>query len=1015
MKKKSYFWKNVRRTISHSKGRFFSIFLIVFLGAAVFSGLRNTPGTMKETVDHYLDEHHYADLTYFASLGFSQKDIDSIKKTKGIAEMEYGYQVDAQYEYEDAKQQVTVYSSKEYNKSMINAPDLISGRYPHASGEAIADQNLAKKGCALGDTITLKNDNATEKVKIVGIINDVRYVSKIDRGTSTLGDGTNQGFIEVLNQTAKDLSIPKTLKKMRKTDVLYNSISIRVSGAESLNVFLDAYDDQIEVTNTRIKSTLSERISTLYDHLTGDAQKKLKKAKTSYDKALSSYNESYSDYQSQINNAKIKLTNAKIKLASEKKKYYESMLKLNSAHDDYAKQVKQMSSVISALQTSLNEYVKAQASGDIATQSTQIGAIDYQLGTISKFLDGTSTLLENENQLELAKIKLDQAEYKINLQEYKLNLTDISSQKKFADAKKKLSDAKSKIVEAQAKIDDIPKGTLYTFTHDENVGLAVYEANTDSISSIANVFPLIFFLVAALVSLTTMTRMVEEQRGLCGTLRALGYSKKDIIMQYVYYAFMATFFSCLLGMLCGNQLFPRVIVYLYTYMMFNFRSATVLAQSIDIALMTVLISVVVTMAATLSVCLQELSLMPAVLMRPKAPRAGKRILLERMTFIWRKLSFNQKVTMRNIFRYKKRFLMSIIGIAGCTALIITGFGIKHSVSEVVYLQYHKVFKYDGLIRLEKNYASSDGQDLKDKLLSLEGVTNVELLQNKTIDMINNDEDLSSTLMVYQSADNIKNFISFSQYDTHKSINLDDKGVVISQKAAELMNVDVGDTIDLEINDMKYNVKISAICENYYVHYCYISKTLYESLTGATFKANNACVNLKNNKASTQATLTDYLKKKQLGSVEYLSKLGNDFNERLNSINIVIVILTVCAAALCFIVLYNLTNINIEERKGEIATIKVLGFRRREYYDYIFRENIILSIIGGILGLLFGTVLHRFIISTVELDATIFVRTITWDTYLYAFLMTIGFTILINRSMRHILRNVNMVESLKSIE
>ena len=509
-----------------------------------------------------------------------------------------------------------------------------------------------------------------------------------------------------------------------------------------------------------------------------------------------------------------------------------------------------------------------------------------------------------------------------------------------------------------------------------------------------------------------MTRMIEEQRGYCGTLRALGYSKKDIIMQYIVYAFLATFFACILGILVGNQAFPRIIYFLFTYLMYGINQSAVLVQKWSISLVTILISVGVTLLATLSVCLQELVSTPSVLMRPKAPKAGKRILMERIPFIWKRLNFNQKVTMRNLFRYKKRFWMSVIGIAGCTALIMLGFGVKNSCSEIIPSQYVEVYKYDALIKLNSNV--EDTKKIENKIKRLEGIHNLTSAMRQNITVLGNSEDYYSTMIVYDNADEIKNFIHFKDYKTKKKIILNDEGVVISQKLAEKLNVKKGETLTFSLNNSKYTVKVADIVEHYVNHQVYMSKTFYENLTGMKSSASILYVDMNTKKSNINA-LKNYLDHHDMGSMERLTATLDEFQQRMSSLNIIVAILSGCAALLCFIVLYNLTNINIGERKGEIATIKVLGFHRKEYCDYIFRENIILSLIGASLGMFFGYFLHRFVVLTVEMDNMLFIRTMPLYIYLIAFGMTVGFTIIINLAMRHILDQVNMVESLKSIE
>ena len=581
-----------------------------------------------------------------------------------------------------------------------------------------------------------------------------------------------------------------------------------------------------------------------------------------------------------------------------------------------------------------------------------------------------------------ASIAIEKAKLEIQQQENQLTLEELKTNNELEKAQDKLDQAKSQLDEARDQVDQIPKGRLYTLTRHENSGLVNFDSNKDSISSIADIFPLMFFLVSALVSLTTMTRMVEEQRSQSGTLRALGYSKWDVMKQYIIYVIFATFFACILGIVSGTQFFPRIIYYLYNLMLFQVDAPISIYASTWVLLETVFISVFVILAVTLFVCMSELNLMPAVLMRPKAPKVGKRILLERIHWLWRCLSFNQKVTMRNIFRYKKRFFMSVIGIAGCTALIITGFGVKSSVSQVVDKQYQDVFTYDYLVRLEDSVSTKTAQNYQKDLLNRSEVANVEYVLNKSINILKDKEDLYGSLIVYQSMDNMKNFVQFRNYQTYKDLVLDDEGVILTAKAAELLGVEDNDTIDIELNETKYSVKVSGITENYFMNYIYMSQTLYESLTLQDLEVNNAFLILQDDRASSQKTLEAYMQDKGYGNLTNVSSIGEEFDKQVQSVNLVVVILIVCAGALNFIVLYNLTNINIQERKSEIATIKVLGFRRKEVYDYIFRENVLLSVIGSLLGMIFGYFLHKFIILTVELDMTMFVRQLNISSYIY---------------------------------
>lgn len=988
--------------------------MIIFLGAAVFSGLRNTPYTMAASADAYLNSHNYADLTYIATLGFSDEDVAKVRKLKGVKKVVPCYQFDALFAHKDGKSGVTVYSQEKYEKSMLDRPELLKGRYPKKENECIIDVNLGKYNYKLGHTIELSNDNGTKTYKIVGIVNDPRYISNVDRGTNTLGDGTNSGFVEVLNEGARELGLNKKVAELRNNDHLYTSLLVDVEGTEKYNMFTSDYDNLIETVNTRVKSMLSEEMSDQYDQLTGDMQSQLDDAKKQYEEGYQEYKHNLDSFNSQISQGKIKLAEARIQFYEQKKIYLKKAAQVSNATQQAYNETKKIDQEIKVLHDSIKDTLRNIKDKDSAQDAfTKIlNDLNENLNNFNNKLQGVGQLLEGRIQLEKAQSQLDEAEAELNIQQSKLEVTENNAKVQLNAAKEQLDAAKAQIDQAQQQLNRIPKGVLYSLTKNENVGIVSYESYKQAIASIADVFPLIFFLVAALVSLTTMTRMIEEQRSYCGTLRALGYSKQDIIMQYIVYAFLATFFACILGILTGNQVFPRIIYFLFTYLMYGMNQSTVLVQKWSISLMTVLISVGVTLLATLSVCLQELVSTPSVLMRPKAPKAGKRILMERMPFIWKRLNFNQKVTMRNLFRYKKRFWMSVIGIAGCTALIMLGFGVKNSVSDIIPSQYEEVYKYDALIKLNSNV--EDTKKVENKIKRIEGVHNLTGAYRQNVTVLGNSEDYYSTMVVYDNADEIKNFINFNDYKTKKKIILSDDGVVISQKLAEKLGVKKGENMTFSYDNTKYTVKVSNIVQQYVSHQVYMSKTFYENLTGTKSSASILYVDM-NTKKSNIKTLKNYLDHHNIGSMERLTASLDEFQQRMSSLNIIVAILSGCAALLCFIVLYNLTNINIGERKGEIATIKVLGFRRKEYCDYIFRENIILSLIGASIGMFFGYFLHRFVVLTVEMDNMLFIRTMPLYIYLIAFGMTVGFTIIINLAMRHILDQVDMVESLKSIE
>ncbi len=1021
---KSIYYKNLIRTIKKTKARFISIFAIVFLGAAVFAGLRNSPSIMKVTADGYLDKQNFSELTYISTLGFSEEDIEDVKQIEGVLSVDYGYRFDALLSLTDNKTGVTVYSTQSFSDTMLNKPYLVEGRYPKYDNECVIDTQL-KIHKKINDTLTLETTYGKKDFKVVGYVKDIRYLSTTARGSNSLGDGTNSGFILIKNENNAFLTLPKEIYELRDKDVLYTQLCVDVKDADKYIAFSDEHDQFVETTNTKVKSFLSLNLSSLYESLVEDAKKQLSKGQKEYEKGLEDYNKGKLLFDKQILDAKIQLANAKLTLAENEEQYLEGQNQASegiySAIDIIKIEIETIKANIEELKLYLKDHdqIKEDLFDDEHITIEDINN-DYK-NMLNKVEDIKQSIAKSEDMikgllsLNDADIKLQQAKLLISKQENMLLLEELTNNAKLEEAKKQLDEAKKQLDEAKIKINQIPKGRLITLSRHENEGLVSYDMNVESIATIASVFPLMFFLVSALVSLTTMTRMVEEQRSQSGTLRALGYSKFDIIKQYIIYVLFATFFASIIGIIAGTQSLPRIIMFLYSSLMFDIVYPTVIVSEFSVLIQTLFLSVFMTLIATLSVCIKELNQMPSVLMRPKAPKIGKRILLERIPFIWRKLSFNQKVTMRNIFRYKKRFFMSVIGIAGCTGLIITGFGIKYSVTEVVNRQYSTIFSYDAIMKLEEEIKPLEARENKEKILNRDEVSNIEYVYNQSITLSKNKVNLYGYNVVYQSADQLNSFIQFHHYKTNEKTILNDDGVILTQKAAEEMKVNEGDMIDIDINGEKYSVKVSAIVKNYVMNYIYMSQTYYEDLTQKPLVLNQAFINLKKLDESYKISIEQYMKHNDFGSLSYTQNAGEDFEQSMSSLNIIIVILIVCAGALNFIVLYNLTNINIQERKSEIATIKVLGFRKKEVYDYIFRENDILSFIGSLLGILFGYFIHGFIMNSINLEVAMFVRELELSSIIISVMITMIFTKIINFTMRRVLNHIDMVESLKSIE
>ncbi|MDO5382610.1 MAG: ABC transporter permease [Eubacteriales bacterium] len=557
----------------------------------------------------------------------------------------------------------------------------------------------------------------------------------------------------------------------------------------------------------------------------------------------------------------------------------------------------------------------------------------------------------------------------------------------------------------------------YEITRESQYSYKDYQNSADRMSAIATVFPLFFIIVAALVCLTTMTRMVEEQRGLIGTYKALGYGKLSIAMRYILYAFTASLTGGIIGCAVGLKLFPRII---YDAWNIIYQMPAI---SYDEHKILSVVSVVCLVAATLIVtfyaCFNILEEVPSELMRPKSPKSGKKILLERITFIWKHISFTGKVTMRNLFLYKKRFFMTVIGIAGCTALMTAGFGIKDSVESVLDNQYKEILQYNCIMTFEKDASEEEKNDVLTQFDEDTYIDSVIKDYSEIIEAYDSDsgETYSVELAVVSDVDDYKDFVRFKTRKNHNEISLTDDGIIISEKLSKDLNVDIGDTVKVKDSDDKYiEVTISAIMEMYVNNYMFMTSDYYNTLYGEKPEYNRVLLKLTEDEGEVQNILGEkYLTKDSVKSLTFVMSNAEVFENMIESLNLVTWVLIISAGLLSFVVLYNLTNVNISERIRELATIKVLGFYNPEVGMYVYRENIILTLIGGFFGLFLGKLLHLYIMVTIEMNGVMFGDTIQISSYLLAYGITILFSLIVNAFMYPALKHIPMVESLKSVE
>lgn len=626
-----------------------------------------------------------------------------------------------------------------------------------------------------------------------------------------------------------------------------------------------------------------------------------------------------------------------------------------------------------------------------------------------KLLDGEKEIRENEQKLKDAKKDLEDAKKKLS-----------DGKKEYQDGKKeaddKIAEAQQKIEDAQKEVDDIETPEWIVTDRNDLPEYSDFGDNAERLKNIGKVFPMIFFLVAALISLTTMTRMVEEQRTQIGTMKALGYGKASIASKYLSYAFLATVGGSIAGVLFGEKVLPFIIIQAYGIMYWNIGDHMQLDYELQYALIASGAAVICTMGATLFSCAKTLAETPASLMRPPAPKEGKRIIIERISFIWKHLSFSWKSSMRNLFRYKKRLFMTIFGIAGSMGLMLVGFGLYDSIMDIAILQYDQIQHYDAMVINDED--ATDSQE-KDLLKFLDGNSEIDhYTRVQLIKMTAPKEKGSVSIYVYvpENTENFKEDVTLRDRKSHEQYELTDDGAVICEKTASLIGVKAGDKITLEKDNRKYKVKITAVTENYMGHYVYMTPSCYEKTFGEKPEYSSTVYTMKEDAESDLETLGNAILKYPAAlSISYTSSTAGQVERMLGSLGAVIWVLIISAGMLAFVVLYNLNNINITERQRELATLKVLGFYDGEVSQYVFRENILLSFIGILAGAVFGIFLHRYVITTVEVDAVMFGRNIKPISFVYSGIITFGFSMFVNMVMHFKLKKINMVESLKSVE
>lgn len=710
---------------------------------------------------------------------------------------------------------------------------------------------------------------------------------------------------------------------------------------------------------------------------------------------------------------------------------------------------------LQALETGLAELDKAQKTLDEQMAAADIEGKSQEIEAGRQAIEaGRQTIAAGRQEIAAAYVQLEQAYATLSsgqteaeagakqLSDAKARLEDgrkaiANAEKEIEENRKKLSDAREEyekaeaenmpdiekgeqeIADAQAALDDIELPEWYVLDREYIQTCVEYAQDAERIGAIGQVFPVIFFLVAALVCLTTMTRMVEEERTQIGTLKALGYSKLSIAAKYVLYAFAATIIGGVVGTVLGQKLLPYVIMNAYG-IVYVTLTEYVTPLHFGYTVTSILAAVASTILAVAVACYKELRAVPAQLMRPEAPKAGKRVLLERVTFIWKHLSFSNKSTVRNLFRYKKRFLMTVIGIGGCMGLLLVGFGVEDSIMTIGDKQFNEIRIYDGNITLSEDSTDKERQQIYDEIKNEPNVDSVMFVHEETVDVSIDDKGRGARntyLFVPSELDRMSEFINLRDRIGKETYRLGEDGAIISEKLAKLLDVSEGDSVYIDTGDMhRVPVQISHIAENYFFHYIYLSPALYEKVYGEAAEYTEIFMkNKEDSKAYEEEFSGRYLEKDNVSAVTFIRSTSDRIREMIGSMDVIIYVIIISAGLLAFVVLYNLNNINISERRRELATLKVLGFYDMEVSKYVFRENVLLTFFGAIFGIFLGIILHRYVILTAEIDMMMFGRNIYFKSYIFSILLTFAFSFIVNAVTHWKLKKIDMIESLKSVE
>lgn len=1060
MPMKNAYWKDIWRTVRREKKRFLSIAVIAALGVTMMCGLRASCEDLRYSADRFFDEQKLFDVRVLSTLGLTEEDIDALSEFSEVDSAEGGYNETVHTVVDEVKKSIDL---RTLSDNQMNQPYVLEGELPKNVDEiAITKSYYQESGKTVGDLIYIQDEPETftgRQYKITGIIID------------TLDINSNEGSMGFRSTATTDY-VGYVIPEAAESEV-FTVAYLQLKNTSSMNCYSKEYQERVDLVVDKIERNLkSKREDARYEELYDKAMEEYLDGKTQMEEEFAKAEKKIADAREELADGRTQLEDGKRELAESLATLNQKKAEITSgwkAFNENTKKMEEAQQELSENRTQLEagqaELIRLRKSADETFAEAERGLEEQEklLNPSDEGYEEAKLELESQKEelaaqrthtyerleveetsieagfTELEKAERELAAHKEELLAAKQTLKNgeleikkaeemlLSGEEELAENEKTLSEgekeleeraqkfqeekdkAEKELAEAKEEIDDIPMAKWYVQDRTTLSGYTNVKSDADSIQAIGDVFPVLFLVVAILISLTTITRMVEEERGLIGTYKALGFTNAEIRRKYSLYAALACLLGGVIGDFAGYVVLPAIIFIVF-HVMYQLPEY---AFQFDLiyGLGGILFFEVGVLAATLYSCKRALGHTPATLMRPKTPKAGSRVFLEKIRFVWKRFSFLNKVTARNLFRYKKRMLMTVFGIAGCTGLLLCGFTIKNTVSEMMPQQYEVVYQYD----LMAVTAEEDFSELEEIMEKDEEVGDYLPLKMESVDIFNEAGKKETVqLMVVPDGKSIEEYIHLKT-EAGEQVDLDDSELLLTRNATRTMKLDLGDKIRIQdLNLQECNVKITGIVENYFGNIVYMTEAKYESLFG-TYETNGVLAKF-TEQCKDDTAYTEKLKREEIVlSANCTQAMKDEFSSAFRLLNMVVGVVLVLAALLAFVVLFTLSNTNISERERELATIKVLGFYHPEVHSYVNKETWILTVMGILLGMPLGWLLGRYVMGILEFSSLEFYIALYPQSYLYAALITVLFGVIVNFITNKVLDKINMVEALKSVE